>query len=155
MGANILKRRAGFHKFSGYVRPRCRTWFNQIDRVSKAVFPFRKRIIYTGGLFLNVLFLFAPCACREAEERRGVATGDESLLREERDRAGSEAGAEEQRSLAGLAAECARRTASEIAAEMHRQFVRLPYAADVAVAVATDSHDAALLLGLVSRTGQT
>lgn len=140
------------------MKPRCRTWFNQIDRVSgpKAVYPFRKRIIYTDGLFLNVLFLFTPRACRrEAEERCGAAAGDESLLREERDRAGPEAGTEEQRSLAGLAVERARRTTSEVAAEMHRQFVRLPYAADVAVAVATDSHDAALLLGLVSRTGQT
>lgn len=100
-------------------------------------------------------FLFTPHACRrEAEECRGAAAGDESLLREERDRAGSEAGAEEQRPPAGLAAERARRTAAEVAAEMHRQLVRLPYAADVAVAVATDSHDAALLLGLVSRTGQ-
>jgi hypothetical protein len=33
---------------------------------------------------------------------------------------------------------------------MHRQLVRLPYAADVAVATAGDLHDAALLLGLVS-----
>jgi len=97
-----------------------------------------------------------PRACRrQAEERRGVAAGDESFLREERDRVGSEAGAEEQRPLAGLAAERARRTASEIVAEMHRQLVRLPHAADVTVAVATDSLDAALLLGLVSRTGQT
>lgn len=91
---------------------------------------------------------------REAEERRGAAAGDESLLREERDRAGSEAGAEEQRSSAGLAAERARRTAAEIVTKMHRQ-LRLPYAANVAVAVATNSHDTALLLGLVSRTGQT
>lgn len=99
---------------------------------------------------------FTPRACRrEAEERGGAAAGDEGLLREERDRAGSEAGAEEQRPLAGLAAERARRTAPEAAAEMHRQLVCLPHAADVAVAIAADSHDAALLLGLVSWAGQT
>lgn len=90
---------------------------------------------------------------REAEERRGVAAGDQGLLREERDRTGSQAGAEEQRASAGLAAERPGRAASQIAAKMYRQFV-LSYAADIAVAVATDSHDAALLLGLVSRTGQ-
>lgn len=113
--------------------------------------PSRKLIIYASGLTVP---FFRACR-REAEERCGAAAGDESLLREERDRVGSEAGAEEQRPLAGLAVERARRTAPKIAAEMHRQLVRLPYAADVAVAVAADPHDAALLLGLVSRTGQT
>lgn len=128
-----------------------RTWFNQAS-VPKTVFPSKKRIIYTGGLSLS--FFFTPRAChRQAEERRRTAAGNESLLREERDRVGSEAGAEEQRTLAGFAAKRAWRTASEIAAKMHRQL--MPHAADVAVAIATNSHDAALLLGLVSRTRQT
>lgn len=46
---------------------------------------------------------------REAEERRGTAPGDEGVLREERDRARPETGAEEQRPSSGVTAERAER----------------------------------------------
>lgn len=91
---------------------------------------------------------FSRVCRREAEERGGAAAGDQGLLREERDRAGSEAGAEEQRPPTGLAAERTGR-ATQTAAEMRRQLVYLPDATDIAVADA-DPLDAALLLGLVS-----
>lgn len=89
---------------------------------------------------------------REAEERGGTATGDEGVLREERDRAGPEAGAEEQRSSSGLAAERVQRATQ--AAEKMREHADLFDATDVAVAAATCSDDATLLLGIVPRTGQ-
>lgn len=84
---------------------------------------------------------------REAEERRGIAPGDEGVLREERDRAGPETGAEEQRSSSGIAAERTER-ATSVAEEM-REHVDLFDATDVAVAVTTCSDDATLLLGIV------
>lgn len=95
---------------------------------------------------------FSLICHREAKERRGTASGNESLLREERNCAGSEAGAQKQRPLTGFSVNCSGRT-SQVITKM-RQFVYLPYAADVTVAV-TDSFNIALLLGFVSRTGQT
>jgi len=92
---------------------------------------------------------------RQTEERRGTAAGDESLLCEKRDRAGSETRAEKQRPSTGFTTERSRCTTSQIIAKMHRQLVRLSDAADVAVTVTANPHDTALLLGLVSRTGQT
>lgn len=152
MAANALKEGPGFHKFEG-SRGTPAVARDSRDRLGCPGVAFREADYFTSVVSP---FPFAPRACRrEAEERRGAAAGDEGLLREERDRAGSEAGAEEQRPLAGLAAERARRPAAEAAAEMHRQLVRLPHAADVAVAVAAGPHDAALLLGLVPRAGPT
>lgn len=141
----------------------CCTCFNPTDEylARKWYFLSRRRDYLRRDVALRwfltgFLFFFSCTHRREAEERSGIATGDESLLCEERDRAGSEAGAKEQRPPTGLAAERSGRTASQIAAEMHRQFVRrLPHAADIAVAAAADPYDAALLLGLVSRAGQT
>lgn len=92
---------------------------------------------------------------RKTEKRRGAAAGDESLLREKRDRVGSETGIEEQRPSTGLAAERPGSAAFQTIAKMYRQLVRLPDATDITVAIATDSPDGALLLGFVSRTGQT
>lgn len=46
---------------------------------------------------------------REAEERGGATSGNEGLVREERDCAGPEAGAEEQRTSSGVAVECGQR----------------------------------------------
>lgn len=117
------------------------------------IFPFGKRIIYASQRHSQRFCFFFRTYRREAEERRGAVAGNESLLCEERDRARSEAGAEEQRPPTGLAVE---RTgcATQIAAEMRWQLVYLPYATDIAVAD-TDPLNATLLLGLVSRTGQT
>lgn len=95
---------------------------------------------------------FLVTCYREAEERGGTAPGDEGVLREERDRAGPEARAEEQWSSSGLAAERSER-ASKAAEEM-REHVDLFDATDVAVAAATCPDDATLLLGIVPRTGQ-
>lgn len=89
---------------------------------------------------------------REAEERGGAAPGDEGVLREERDRSGSEAGAEEQRSSSGVAAERAR-SAAQVAQEM-RDRTDVFHAADVPVAATDCSADATLLLGILPRTGQ-
>lgn len=165
MGANILKSRDGsFYKFSLDIEPGASCVAHVLTRQT-SIWPENDISFPGGGITYAAMSLtvvsyrisfFSCTRGREAEERSGIATGDESLLCEERDRAGSEAGAKEQRPPTGLAAERSGRTASQIAAEMHRQFVRrLPHAADIAVAAAADPYDAALLLGLVSRAGQT
>lgn len=66
----------------------------------------------------------------------------------------SEAGAEEQRSSSGFAAERARR-ATQVAEEMWERRISVLDATDVAVAATTCPVDAALLLGIVPRAGQT
>lgn len=73
------------------------------------VSAYRKRAIYRFySSHLQPSGFLVTCR-REAEERRGTAPGDEGVLREERDRARPETGAEEQRPSSGVTAERAER----------------------------------------------
>lgn len=150
----------------------CMTYVKPTDRPTNRLTRWKKRDLFIGSLhiWLEVVFfskskLFTPinvtynssalftACCRKTEERGGAAAGDKSLLCEKWNRAGSEARVEEQWPPTSLAVE---RTgcATQITAEMRKQLIYLPYAADIPVADAKPLNTT-LLLGLVSRTGQT